>query len=151
VILLHAFSNRLASGLPNAKNYPFWPALLKELALPDVVQIARPEDTALVADCRTTLATADVEQLVKDCEWWLAVDSFLPHLAHMLKKPGIVMWGPSDPRIFGYPEHLNLQPSPPQLRPDPFGLWADCAHSSSRFLPALDAAARIREWRRTHP
>jgi ADP-heptose:LPS heptosyltransferase len=62
-------------------------------------------------------------ELVDACDLFVAIDSFLPHLAHLRKKRGVVLWGPSDPKIYGYPEHVHLHAVPSRFRPDQFGRW----------------------------
>lgn len=44
----------------------------------------------------------------------ITVDSFLMHGAFMQKVPSIVLWGPTNPEVFGYRVYINLRllPSP---------------------------------------
>jgi hypothetical protein len=46
--------------------------------------------------------------LVSVCKSFVGIDSFVQHAAAALGKPGIVLWGGTDPRNLGYPEHKNL-------------------------------------------
>lgn len=39
----------------------------------------------------------------------ITVDSFLIHGAFMQKTPAIVLWGPTNPTVFGYDVHINLR------------------------------------------
>lgn len=39
----------------------------------------------------------------------ITVDSFLMHGAFMQKTPAIVLWGPTNPEVFGYDAHINLR------------------------------------------
>jgi len=39
----------------------------------------------------------------------ITVDSFLMHGAFMQKTPAIVLWGPTNPAVFGYDAHINLR------------------------------------------
>ena len=39
----------------------------------------------------------------------ITVDSFLMHGAFMQKTPAIVLWGPTNPAVFGYDVHVNLR------------------------------------------
>jgi ADP-heptose:LPS heptosyltransferase len=39
----------------------------------------------------------------------LSVDNFILHAAHLLGKPAIGLWGPTQPAIYGYSEHMHIQ------------------------------------------
>lgn len=96
----------------NAKSYPHWTRLLE-----------------LVQDCEIEkiegiLSEPKIIELVNWCDVWVSIDSFLPHLVNYYKlKPGIVLWGKSDPLIFGYPGNTNLLKDRKYLRKDQFGWW----------------------------
>lgn len=107
------------------KSYPFWAELLPMLADHDVREV-------------TGICTQ--EQLKAAAEWcdiWITIDSFWPHYIkfHDFKKRGIVLWGPSDPLIFGYPENVNLLKSREHLRPDQFRWWKDQVWDPGKFVP----------------
>jgi ADP-heptose:LPS heptosyltransferase len=36
-------------------------------------------------------------------------DNFLMHAAHLTGTPAVVLWGPTDRRSYGYPEHSHLE------------------------------------------
>lgn len=36
-------------------------------------------------------------------------DNFVMHAAHLVGKPAVVLWGPTDHRVYGYPEQIHLQ------------------------------------------
>ncbi|MBI5477449.1 MAG: hypothetical protein HY906_01260 [Deltaproteobacteria bacterium] len=42
----------------------------------------------------------------------LTVDTFLMHAAHLCVAPAVVLWGPTDHRVYGYPEQIHLQAPP---------------------------------------
>ena len=42
----------------------------------------------------------------------LTVDSFLMHAAHLCGKPAVVLWGPTDHRVYGYQGQIHLQATP---------------------------------------
>jgi hypothetical protein len=64
-----------------------------------------------------------IEKLIDDCRSWIGVDNFLQHLCHCrpVTPKGIVLWGISDPQLFGYEYNLNVIGK--RLRPDQFGTW----------------------------
>jgi ADP-heptose:LPS heptosyltransferase len=39
----------------------------------------------------------------------ISIDNFIVHAAHLTGKPAIIIWGPTNSEIYGYPEHINIQ------------------------------------------
>jgi len=132
--------------MPNPKNYPHWPALVAGLAGP-LVQVGVEGDEAFVPDMRRGLPLAELRRLVEACAFWIAVDSFLPHLAALARKPGVVLWSKSDPRHFGYAANLNLLRDRKYLRAQQFRVWEEEAFDAEAFVPADEALVRISAWR----
>lgn len=147
MILIHAYAQALRTGMPNAKSYPWWPELIARLGHQRLVQVGVAGDAPLVPDFRANLPLRAVRELVELCDYWIAVDSFLPHLAHHVPKPGVVLWGPSDPEIFGYVENLNILRDRRCLRAKQFKIWEEHAADPDAFVPAIEAAEQIARWR----
>jgi len=101
-------------NIKNAKSYPHWNALEKLLGGHEIKKI------------EGILQEQEIIDLIHWCDIWISIDSFLPHLAryHGLKN-GIVIWGKSDPLIFGYPENVNLIKDRKYLRAEQFRWWKD--------------------------
>jgi len=114
------------SNNPNAqaKAYPHWDALLAMLGGHEVKKI------------EGILKEQEIIDLVNWCDIWITIDSFLPHLVsfHGLKR-GIVLWGKSDPLIFGYERNINLLKSRKCLRVEQFKWWKDEPVDTSVFVP----------------
>jgi len=73
--------------------------------------------------------------LVNWCDVWVSIDSFLPHfVAYHKLKPGIVLWGTSDPLLFGYQENTNLLKDRKYLREQQFKWWKDEVHNPDAFV-----------------
>jgi FkbM family methyltransferase len=113
----------------HAKSYPYWNELiplLKTLGY-KLIQIGQGGEPALdgVDENLYNLSFTDVEKLLTDCKFWISGDNFLQHLNNNLpiSTKGIVIWGESDSRIFGYPYNLNIFKDAKYLRPDQFGTW----------------------------
>lgn len=51
-------------------------------------------------------------QLLPRFDLVVTCDNFLMHAAHLVGRPAVVVWGPTDHRTYGYAEHVHLQ-SPP--------------------------------------
>lgn len=150
MILIHPFAQKMRNGLDNPKTPPawWWPAFLAALREPDVVQIGVPGEAALVPDVRVNLPLRNIRALVRDCAYWIAVDSFLPHLAQHEHKPGVVIWSQSDPTLWGYPGNLNLLKSPEYLRKRQFRIWEDASYRSDAFVSPLEAVRAVQAWTR---
>jgi len=150
VILIHPFAQSLRSGLTNPKNYPWWSELLEHLPKP-IVQIGVVGEMPLVPDVRIGLPLKQIRSLLSECDYWISVDSFLPHLAHYLPKPGVVLWSKSDPRIFGYPENLNLLKGREHLRAKQFRIWEEESYDPDAFMSADQVVSAINSWHALMP
>lgn len=150
MILIHAVGTRQKNGDVNAKTYPYWPELLKLLRprFGEVTQVGIKGDQQLVKNFKANLSIAELTELLQQSDLWVSIDSFLPHLAHHCAKPGVVLWGPSDPLIYGYPENLNLLKDRSLLRKDQFGIWDGYPFDPRAFVEAREAANQIEEYRR---
>ncbi len=131
--IISPFSRPLRNGKPNPKNYPYFKELIKLLPY-HVIQVGVKGEEKLVKDCRFNLSIKELEALIKECDLWISVDSFLPHLAHHVGKPGIVIWGKSDPLIFGYSENKNVIMSRENLRTNQFIFWEDEPYDKDVFV-----------------
>lgn len=141
MILLNAWSRPLRNHQHNPKNYPYWQQVLAGIQLP-VIQIAVQGDQQLVQDCRFNQSLQQLDQLLEECHTWLAVDSFFQHWAWHRRKQGIVLWGPSNPNIFGHEENINLTLGPTAWRENQFLTWEQLPYNKHVFVkPALVLAA----------
>ena len=143
MILIHAHPAKIHDGLVNAKSYPWWSELIRLLSGQHIIQIGLEDEEQLVNDFRKNLKLKDIENLVKDCYFWISIDSFLPHLAHHLSKPGVVIWGVSDPNIFGYSENLNILKDRKYLRKNQFGIWSEQSYVEDAFLKPQEIYEKI--------
>ena len=74
---------------------------------------------------------------LRELEWdsYVSVDNFWPHYCHMERlKGGIVIFGMSDPQVFGYPQNINLLKSRAYLRPFQFSHWFDVSYNPDAFV-----------------
>lgn len=102
-------------NVKNAKSYPHWNELYDLLKDHEIKKI---EGIFPIEEIKSLVEWADVV---------ITIDSFLPHLIKFydLKKKVIVLWGKSDPLIFGYPENTNLLKDRKYLRKEQFRWWLD--------------------------
>ena len=122
------------SKRPNAKNYPFTAKLVCLLEGHDLMQIGGSHDPQIVPVFKQNPSHKETESLLQQCDTFIAVDSYLQHAAWAIGKPGIVLWGPSDPLIFGHDLHTNLFKSRIYLRPNQFLNWEDVSLRSEAFV-----------------
>jgi ADP-heptose:LPS heptosyltransferase len=133
MIIIAPWAQRLRNEQPNPKNYPWWPELIAQLHYP-IVQVGVDGEQQLVDDFRKNLSLAELKNLILECDTWISVDSFFQHYAWDVGKPGIVLWGQSNPEIFGHPENINLLKDVKYLRPTQFFLWEQAEYLSHVFV-----------------
>jgi hypothetical protein len=136
-IIIQPFARKLRDGERNAKDYPWWAELLPAVSWMtpcDIIQIGVSGEQQLVPDFRIDLSYSALQQLIRDCDTFICGDSFLQHLGWSLGKQGIVLWGKSDPLIFGHPENINLLADRANLRSDQFGIWEGVSYSPEVFV-----------------
>lgn len=114
----------------NPKNYPHWNKIVEYLKTKGykVIQIGiegEEQISGLVDEFYKNLPFKEIENLIIGSHFWMSVDNFLPHLVANLKPPkkGIVIFGTSDPRLFGYEFNINIIKSFENLRPNQFLYW----------------------------
>jgi len=109
----------IAKGNPNAKAYPYF----DELKGHEIKVL------------EGKLSTQEIIDLVNWSDKWVSVDTFLPHFcAYHKLKPGIVLWGLSDPEIFGYKHNINLLKDRKYLRKEQFKWWKDEPINKEAFV-----------------
>lgn len=133
MIIISPYSKKLRNGQENPKNYPWWPELVKLIDEP-IIQVGINGEKQLVDDFRKNLSLTELSDLIKECRTWISCDSFFQHLAWDLGKPGIVLWGQSDPLIFGHPENINLLKNRKYLRKKQFWWWEQCEYNADAFV-----------------
>jgi hypothetical protein len=142
VILINAFAKPLRNGQPNPKNYPFWNELIP-LLNSRVEQIGIQQDQQLVPIIHKDLALDQLKQLILDCSTWIACDSFFQHYAWHVGKPGVVLWGQSDPLIFGHDSNINLLKDRSYLRANQFWLWEQAEYRTDCWVSPQEVAAAV--------
>lgn len=137
-ILIAPYSQKLRNGKRNPKEYPYWPELVALLKNHTITQIGVEGEQGLVPDFRKGLPYKEIKALINECHIWISVDSFLPHLAQFTNKSGVVLWGPSDPLIYGYPNNNNILKDRACLRPDQFNIWEALEYDPNKFVKAYE-------------
>ena len=122
MIIISPYSKKLTNGKTNPKNYPYWKELVSFINEP-IVQVGITGEEQLVDDFRKDLSLDELRSLVLECKTWISVDSFFQHFCWDTGKSGIVLWGQSDPKIFGHEENINFLKDRSYLTPDQFLIW----------------------------
>jgi hypothetical protein len=127
----------------NPKNYPYWEEFIQLLKqqLPDieVIQTGVTSEPILkgVDTIKHNLSQKDLLEVVKQCDAWFSVDNLFNHFCTYYKIPnGFVLFGQSDPNIYGYKQNTNLIKHRKYLRPDQFGYWWERPYIKEAFVSA---------------
>ena len=143
IVLISPFAKKMRTRLPdgqektNPKNYPYWKEVVQALQKNNchIIQIGVEGESSIGADeVRHNLNLHDLQKLLNSCDSWISVDSFFQHLAWDCGKPGIVLFGQSDPNIFGHPENINLLKDRSYLREKQFWWWEQCEYKEDAFV-----------------
>ena len=146
MIIIAPYAQKLRTGKENPKNYPYWGELVQELQkMMHVVQVGIEGEKQLVPDFRNNLPISELRKVVRQCKTWIGVDSFFQHLAWDEGKKGIVLWGPSDPLIFGHTENTNLLEDRKHLAKNQFIWWEATEHKKERFVKPQTVLNYLRE------
>jgi len=147
VILIAPFAQKLRFGdnKINAKNYPveLWRKIIEGIK-DEVIQVGATGEEKLVENCKFDLTLPELADLVQQCDTWIGVDSFFQHFAWDLGKRGIVLWGQSDPEIFGHPENINMLHGRHFLREKQFYWWELCPYRNDCWVTPKDVLRALK-------
>ena len=133
MIIISPYARKMRNDKEHPKNYPFWKEVIEHID-EDIVQIGIDGEEQLVPDFRKNLQLYELSVLTTQCKTWVSIDSFFQHFCWDLNKPGIVIFGQSDPNIFGHTENINLLKDRKYLAPNQFLWWEQTEHLAERFI-----------------
>jgi len=140
-ILLHPYAARLPEYQQvNPKNYHRWPEVVAQLnaAGYEVVQVGVKGEARVegVGQFIVGWPLNRLHEIVAACASWVAVDSFFPHFVHVEcgGKPGVVVWGQSNPDHWGHPQNINLLKDRRYLREWQFQSWWAAQFNPEAFV-----------------
>jgi hypothetical protein len=139
-IIIHPFGARLPSGVPNAKNYPYWEQVVYGLndSGYNTIQIGAHSEEPLdgIRAYYFGLPLKQLKAIVENAATFVCVDSFFPHFVHVEcgQKRGVVLWSQSDPNVWGHPENSNLLKDRKYLRPFQFASWGEAQFNEDAFV-----------------
>lgn len=132
-------------GQPSPKNYPY-PQELYELLRKDhtVIQVGGSGDTQIAEDFRTNLSFSEVSQLIGQSDTGVCVDSYLQHHFWYSRRRAVVVFGISDPIIFGHPENMNLLKDRKNLRENQYDLYYINQYNPDAFVSPEEVLTAIK-------
>ena len=144
MIIISPYSKALLNGKQNPKNYPYWKELITMIDEP-IIQVGIEGEKQLVPDFRKNLPIPALRELLQQCRTWISCDSFFQHLGWDEGKKGIVLWGVSDPLIYGHPENINLLADRKHLAENQFLWWEFVEHRNERFVKPKIVLEHLKE------
>lgn len=144
MIIISPWAKELLSKKPNPKSPPinWWKSLVTKIQEP-IIQVGITGEKQLVSDFRLNLSIQDLKVLLNECRTFITIDSFFQHLAWDLNKPGIVIWGQSNPRIFGHDIHTNLLKDEKYLMEDQFLMWELITYREDCFVTPKEVIEKL--------
>jgi len=148
VVLLAPFSTQTIDGKKSSyKDWEDekWRLLIKRLRDKGfrIWQLGTMHETKLGADEFVSVPLNKAIALVKYCHTFVSVDTWIQHAGKALGKRGVVLWGETDERIFGYPDfHTNIR----EVDPNPAKQWlfnTDLDNSKMREIIVDDVEAAV--------
>ena len=137
MIILSPWSRPLNDGKPNPKcpKEDWWRKLVSLIDEP-IIQVGSLGELHIVPseNVRHSLSLYDLGLLVDQCRTFISVDSFFQHFARDRGKYGIVIFGQSNPKIFGHPENINLLKGEEYLMQDQFLFWNQVPYRDDVFV-----------------
>jgi len=136
-IVISPFSRKLRSGKENPKDFPYWKETVKILRErgDKIVQIGVEGEEDIGAEFfYKSLILESLKKLIDSADLWISVDNFMNHFGTWVGKKGIVIFGQSDPKIFGYDQNINLLKNEKYLRKDQFDIWEHAKYKEEAFV-----------------
>lgn len=125
-ILVFPSTQRLDNNV-NPKEYPYFKELIDILISEGnmVIQIGKDKREKICPTFIEDLSFNDLKLILNRCDYWISVDTFIQHLVKTenINKRGVVLWGPSDPKYFGYEENLNIFKDSKNFRERQYMWW----------------------------
>jgi ADP-heptose:LPS heptosyltransferase len=133
VVIISRGVRPLRNGNRSAKEYPYWEELIKLLSVDyEVVEVVKePLDK--------------LEKLLKEAKHVICCDSFLQHFCWHTGVRAVVLWGSSDPLIFGHSENINILKDRKYVRPNQFDTWENEPCNPQAFVSPKAVIRRLKE------
>lgn len=126
----------LRNGARNPRGYPYWEKLV-ELLLTKGIEVSEIREP--------TVPLKDLRKMLDEYDIIITIDSFFQHFCWYYGKQAFVIWGVSDPLIFGHKENVNILKDRKYLRPFQFDIWESVKYDESVFPSPEDVFKIITE------
>lgn len=132
-IVIAPFSKRLANGKKNPKNYAYWPKVIAHLKKKNhLIQIGLEHEEDLGChEFLKGLHLSEIRKVIERCDTWVAVETFLMHMANLVNKRGVVIWHICNPKIYGYETNINLFRDRKYFRPNQFDMFENTPYNEA--------------------
>ncbi|MBF0553723.1 MAG: glycosyltransferase [Nitrospirae bacterium] len=134
------------------KSYPYWKelvALIRGIPGKKIIQIGISGEERIegVDEHLLNLPLKKIEDLISKSRCWIGVDNFLQHLVNTMSKiiKGAVIFGVSDPNMFGYRYNKCILKSRRYLRPDQHDVWTGVKQDKEVFDSSEIVFDKIKE------
>jgi len=149
-IIISPYSRKLRNGQKdNPKNYPFWRDVVKQLKEEgyNILQVGVEGENRIegVDEVKYNLPLKELAEEIKKCHTWISVDNFFQHISNYLQKKGIVLFGQSDPNIFGHIGNINLLKDRKYLRGKQFDIWEATQYKKEVFVAPIQVLKAIKQ------
>lgn len=154
-IIFAPYPKPRTDGKMNAKSYPYWQEVVDELSVDfKLIQIVHGNEHPFVASSKNCpnevehlmhVKFKEIEHLVEMSDTFLCVDNYLQHVGHYVGNTGVVLFGPSDPKLFGYSDNVNLFASEKYFRPHQFQTWNEWEYRKDAFVGPDVVISAVRE------
>lgn len=148
-IIISPFSRKRPNGECNAKDYPDWQSLVNLLRSDGhhLIQVGQSGEQQLPCqEIKFDLSISELREVLLNSDTFISVDNFFPHFAAYYNKRGIVIFGKSDPRIYGHELHINVLKSRNCLRLNQFDHWHSEPHDAEVFVKPFAIMNVIRDF-----
>jgi|WetSurSiteA1Bulk_404760.scaffolds.fasta_scaffold52120_2 ADP-heptose:LPS heptosyltransferase len=148
-IIISPYSRGMrVAGKLNPKNYPYWEELVKLLNDDGhiVIQVGVGAEQQINGTSGFLLNQPldKLREILNATDTWISVDNFFQHFAWYYGKKGIVLFGQSDPLIFGHNTNINLLKGREYLRPLQFDMWERAEYREDVFVDPSIVLKHIR-------
>ena len=135
-VLISPYSKKLKTSKNNAKNYPYFKELvrlLKDDGIKTIQVGIEGEDSIGCDEDMFDLSIDNLTSLIEESYSWISVDNFFHHLAWTIGKRGNVIFGPSDPSIYGHSENNNILRNKRYMVKNQFDVWENIVFNELAF------------------
>lgn len=122
----------------NPKNYPYWEELVKLLNDEghSVIQVGVGAEKQIkgTSGFFVNQPLDKLREILNAADTWISVDNFFQHFAWYYGKKGFVIFGQSDPLIFGHNTNVNILKDRKYLREKQFDIWERAEYKEEAFV-----------------